>query len=316
MPCLRPACPFGRRPGRGTKSDARYHGYCCNACRRGEGGHTHNCTGHLHRVVAAAPSQAVVVAAAAPQAVWATHTGDTGGSGSSSTPSSTQAAVLDLVSVTPALLTAPHLDGTHNQLEFSIPCRWARASFLRHLEYADSGDILPHLEWYAQRLQRVGYDGTIPPATRTLWEENAHRFEHCNHARPLTIHVLGGGGSADSDSASPFPRSFAFINVHARGLDAKAPMLYRLCDVTGIDFDVQAVLVRQRIFLEVLLEAIQLIELQGLETFAFQCAHATHRSCGCAILLATLVYPRARIVFSTRRTMRVAQERGMMIMND
>ena len=303
MPCSRPACPFGRRPGRGYKSRARGHGYCCNLCYIGDPGHTRNCTGHRH--------WAGVVAATAPQAVWATHTGDTGGSGNSTTPSSTQPAVLDLVSVTPAVLTAPHLDGTHNQLEFSIPIHWAR-----------TGDIIPHLEWYGHRLLRAGYDGTIPPATRTLWEEHAHRFAQCTHARQLTIYVLGGGDggrSASTQFSDPtFNSNFkkAFINVHARGLDANAPELYRLSHVTGIDFDVQGVLVRQPIFLDILLEAIQLIELQSLEAFTFQCACATHTSCGCAILLATLVYPRARIVFSTGNTIRAAQERGMMIVND
>ena len=126
-----------------------------------------------------------------------------------------------------------------------------------------------------------------------------------NQARPLTIHVLG------EDSASPLLNNTgAVINVHTRGLNACAPW-YDLKDVTGIDFVVQAVLCSQLLTAEVLWDACRFIELQELDTFAFVCQGATHRSCGCAVLMACLLYHHARIMFSTIRTQRAARQRGM-----
>ena len=88
--------------------------------------------------------------------------------------------------------------------------------------------------------------------------------------------------------------------------------MYNSWEVTGIDFDVQAVLVSQPKTAVALYDAVRFIEIQDLEVFAFVCSHATHRSCGCAILLASLVYKRARIVFTTDRTKKAARARGMM----
>ena len=93
-----------------------------------------------------------------------------------------------------------------------------------------------------------------------------------NQARPLTIYVLA------EDSASPLlGNATAFVNVHARGLNAHAPRVYNRPEVTGIDFDVQAVLVSQPLTAEVLYDACGLIEIQELDKFAFICSHATHR---------------------------------------
>ena len=39
--CKRANCPYSR-----LHSSPRQHGFCCNACKRGEGSHTRNCTGH------------------------------------------------------------------------------------------------------------------------------------------------------------------------------------------------------------------------------------------------------------------------------
>ena len=152
-----------------------------------------------------------------------------------------------------------------------------------------------------------------------LFAASASDFESaraCNFSRriapdrQLTINVLA------EDSASPLDsNAAAFINVHTRGLNAHAPGLYNMGEVAGIDFDVQAVLVSQTINAEVLCDACRSIELQELETFAFVCSHATHRSCGCAVLLAILVYQHAHIVFSTNRTRRAAQQRGMISLN-
>ena len=45
MPCVRLDCPHYRLHG-----ESRRHGYCCNACRCGEGEHTKNCSGcNIHK---------------------------------------------------------------------------------------------------------------------------------------------------------------------------------------------------------------------------------------------------------------------------
>ena len=182
---------------------------------------------------------------------------------------------------------APNDDGA----AFKIPDRWACAS----------GGILQYVGWY---MDRFGYD--MPTATGEAWSEVETKVAFVKQERPLTIHVLA------EDSASPLLNcAGASINVHARGLDARAPGAYNMEEVTGIDWIVQTVLVRQPVTAAVILDACRFIELQDRQTFAFVCKGATHRSCCCAVLLASLVYRCARIVFSTGRTKEAARQRGM-----
>ena len=230
--CRRPGCPFHRE----TSAAPREHGFCCNACRRGEQVHTRNCTGY--RWMPAAPRR-------------------------------------------------PQNDGA----AFKIPDHWV----------CGSGGILQYVGWY---MFRFGYH--MPTATGEAWSKIDTKIAFMKQERPLTIHVLA------EDSASPLlNNAFRSINVHTRGLNAHAPWAYNMEEVTGIDLLVQAVLVRQPATAEVILDACRFIELQELDTFAFICKGATHRSCCCAILLASLVYRCARIVFSTGRTKEAARQRGM-----
>ena len=147
----------------------------------------------------------------------------------------------------------------------------------------------------------------ISPPAREAWRHLEAKLPHVNQVRPLTIYVLA------EDSSSPLKDKVgACINVNTRRLNAHARSVYNMWEVTGIDFNVQAVLVSQPKTAEALYDAVRFIEIQDLEVFAFVCSHATHRSCGCAILLASLVYKRARIVFTTDRTKKAARARGMM----
>ena len=54
------------------------------------------------------------------------------------------------------------------------------------------------------------------------------------------------------------------IDVHERGLDCRADGLYRLGDVTGSDFTVQAVMFTQGDTVCALLDAVEAIEAHGL----------------------------------------------------
>jgi len=81
--------------------------------------------------------------------------------------------------------------------------------------------------------------------------------------------------------------------------------------VTGIDLKVQAVLATQTIAVDAVVMARDMIERGDLRHFAFVCSHATHRSVGCAMILASFVYHKAAIVFSTPRTETSAKAHGM-----
>ena len=173
---------------------------------------------------------------------------------------------------------------------FKIPEEWG----------CTTGGIVEYIDWLTGNL--LGHQMDIE--TKCAWSKMEEQMSFIRRGRQLTIHVLA------EDSASPLlmnTKACAFINVNALGVKAYAPLLYDQKQVTGINFVVQAVLSSQRVTAEILLHACRLIE-TGLETFAFVCTHATHRSCGCAVLLASLVYRDARIVFSTDRTVRAATE--------
>ena len=88
-------------------------------------------------------------------------------------------------------------------------------------------------------------------------------------------------------------------------------VVYKMSDVTGIDFSVQAKLASQTLTADVIYEACRAIEIGDLKSFTFVCSHATHRSCACAVLLAIVAYHDAQIVFSTHRTNRAASAAGL-----
>jgi len=135
-----------------------------------------------------------------------------------------------------------------------------------------------------------------------------------NRDRELTIFVL----AEDSVQLQTTPN---FINVHELGVDATPPLdkqgrpIYILRDVTGIDFNVQAVLASQELAVNALISACEMIEGGDLRHFTFVCSHATHRSAGCAVLLASFVYHKASIVFSTRRTENSAASKGLVALS-
>ena len=159
-----------------------------------------------------------------------------------------------------------------------------------------------YAEWYVRRTGE-----RLAETTRAAWARLEEKAAFATKERPLDIFVLA------QDSTSPrLDDEHAVIDVRTRWLSAEARNLYNIWQVTGVDFDVQAVLAGQPGTPELLCQACRLIELQELTTFTFVCAHATHRSCGCALLLAILVYHNARIVFSSNRTERAARERGML----
>ena len=80
-------------------------------------------------------------------------------------------------------------------------------------------------------------------------------------------------------------------------------------DLTGCDCAVLAKFASQQSNAIALRHAMPQVKLQGLSEIAFTYLGGTHRSVGCACLLALVFYPEAYLVFHTDRTRFAANER-------
>ena len=92
------------------------------------------------------------------------------------------------------------------------------------------------------------------------------------------------------------------IDVTERGVESRNNELYRLCDVTGVDEVLQAVVASQKVTAECLTDAMQQVEAYQLHEFSFVCHCATDVSLACCLLLAALAYPKACVHLTTSRT--------------
>ena len=124
---------------------------------------------------------------------------------------------------------------------------------------------------------------------------------HVHWDRGLVIHVR------PENTPGPGPN----INFARLGLNAHRPSLYNCGEVSGIYFEVQAVLLSQIACVYGLTAAVQQIEIGELAEVTFVCHGATHRSAGMACLLAILIYNNATIMFSITRTQADARNLGM-----
>ena len=159
---------------------------------------------------------------------------------------------------------------------FRIPAAWACGD--------SDGDFMHHLYWFFHN-----YGLTPDWGVLRSWQEflpRIHRGDVMRH-RPLTIHVL------NEESDEWLLGKHLGINVNRPGehcLDARS-ILYHMQDVTGINWVVQAVLLTQQSCSRALQDAVSWVEAsvnwRSDAEFAFVCGHATHRSVGCAVLLAT-----------------------------
>ena len=95
-------------------------------------------------------------------------------------------------------------------------------------------------------------------ATR-LWKLLDKKMDYIHHERQLSI-----CGLAEDPASSLLGDPGAITNVHARGLDVYDPHFYNMREVTGVDFDVQAVLACQHLTVDILYEACCSIEWRGL----------------------------------------------------
>jgi hypothetical protein len=157
----------------------------------------------------------------------------------------------------------------------------------------DGADVYPYLQWFASRY------GSSPlgPVAREDWDKSAWVFRQARHDRPLRIHAF---------RSQDWQGQFASLDCTA--LEARSHT-YDIGSVTGLDFEVLAALVEQREMPRLLREAVMLIEAQGLDEIAFLCDGGTHRSLGCCMLLAALVYKLASVCPHTSRTIEAARRR-------
>jgi hypothetical protein len=274
-----------------TKKRHRYV-YCCEACRRDEEDtnghpfHTPNCYARRTTRVASDTIYVTSIIINHIQNGSACSNGDrdvcgvnnsiagTGGGGVSGV----------LESMTPMQLAFP---------SFSLFPKWLRA-----------GSVCSYVDWLTCR-----YDMAIPRDAKNDWEEfdtdlcQNNRFVIC---RTRKVQLL-------AFRQADLPSEFAdrYFDVANAGLDGKCNDKYNLQDVTGLDFRVQAKVVSQALTVSILRYAIREIETRGLDSFAFVCHGATHRSVACCVLLAAICYPCAAISMTTPRTRLAAKKLGL-----
>ena len=270
----------------------RTHGFCCNACKIGlEYGaeyHTQNCMGGKNY-----PIEPFIDRWADPIEPFEDRSAHRG-----------------------QKRPRPHVSSC---VAFQVPEHWMRGS-----EVCVSGWV----EWY----ETIKHEELEPFAK---WEKSFAEWKkldrflefHWNSvqfARMLTIYVHGqeefyGNRSEDSpldyidvnqdDRIVPFTSR---MPEHALNTDQKQfGNCFNPSNVTGLDTIIQAVLVRQPNMVQVIRDAVTLIEKKNLSSFTFVCRSGTHRSPACAFFLAALVYNQAHVVFSKRRTINAARTFGM-----
>ena len=148
--------------------------------------------------------------------------------------------------------------------------------------------------WYMTEYSIIAHPGVLP-TLRTL---NA-MLPWVNPYRQISLHAFA------ADNLPDWLKD-AHINIHERGVSGHSPS-YQMHEVTGLNFVVQATLLSQTVLVQALLDACRMIGERDLSDFAFVCHGGTHRSVGGILLLAMLLYPNAKLVMHTKRTVRAAE---------
>ena len=148
--------------------------------------------------------------------------------------------------------------------------------------------------WYMTEYSIIAHPGVLP-TLRTL---NA-MLPWVNPYRQIILHAFA------ADNLPDWLKD-AHINFDKRGVSGHSPS-YQMHEVTGLNFVVQATLLSQTVLVQALLDACRMIGERDLSDFAFVCHCGTHRSVGGILLLAMLLYPNAKLVMHTKRTVRAAE---------
>ena len=108
---------------------------------------------------------------------------------------------------------------------------------------------MDYVLWFVDR-----YGLSLETGGREYWENVSGRLPRVETVRYLLLYVFARG---------QMPCELWSIDVHERGLDCRADGLYRLGDVTGLDFKVQAVMLTQGDTACALLDEVEAIEAHG-----------------------------------------------------
>ena len=282
------------------------HGYCCNACRFGERWHTRNCHGYGCEVLEACNEFIYGLSEEFPQCNRAgcpyrhmekprdhgyccnacrlghsCHTRNCSGYGWPVVEAGMDPC---MVSGDEKLYNSSHHHHLLRVPSFRLPPSWHRGN----------ANGLDFVSWYMHR-----YGLYMDAGTRRSWSVFSEHLEGVSNHRRVSLYAFAEGRVPDRFAHT------ACINV-GDTLTAHSS-LYQQSKVTGMDFRVQAVLITQAMTAHILSSAVDQIEHDELEEFAFVCRCATHRSVACCVLLGSLVYPNATLHFSTRRTQQAAE---------
>ena len=174
-----------------------------------------------------------------------------------------------------------------NPKGFFLPRSWIRGE----------ESAMRYVDWYLKR-----YDLSFEIGAAHAWHVFSCQLYHANAATNRPIRLYAWAHDRIPNSFNSRKVDITLTNLNARS------NRYEMSKVTGVDLRVQAVLVTQKLSAEIILSAVQDIEQNEHDEFAFVCHGATHRSVACCILLAAIVYPNAQVCFTTDRTQRAAHE--------
>ena len=168
----------------------------------------------------------------------------------------------------------------------------------------NSGTIIEYITWFAQ-----SYDLPIKQQVKHAWHQFAIQVN--NHVTPAMRSRELRLISWKRDHVDEIKSRFRFLDLGKFEALTTFNKQYDVRPLSGFDFCVLAVLVIQEVTVDVLLAAIDMVERNDLRDLALCCDGATHRSVGCMILLAAMVYPNAEIVLTTKRTQQDAINYGL-----
>ena len=160
---------------------------------------------------------------------------------------------------------------------------------------------LAYVLWFMHR-----YGLQLEPGARACWERLSCKLSTVCRGRELLLYAFRQDAVPDG-----FQDASMSVDVDRMGVSAYARSWYALEDVTGLDFEVLAVILTQVRTACALLAACQAIEAHDRYEFAFVCHGATHRSVACCVLLAAIIYSDATVVLTTARTKAAAIARGL-----
>ena len=170
-----------------------------------------------------------------------------------------------------------------------------------------------YIDWFGQRYGLYLENSAVGAWHRFSQDLYAHWApQHTQHPpQPVVFYAL----ARERWSLSQHRVACPTADVAQLGLDGRSH-LYEPSDVTGFDFPVQARLVQQAVFPDIIRQVMiaMLSSWQrGLPVhYVFVCNHGTHRSVGTALVAAQVLCPSARIAVGTNRLHEAAVQAGFL----